>query len=121
MGNVVVLLRTCGSAIAKEAGKPARVIGKGVCRLDQSGALALLPVVASEGHLGGLAFSRPEQVRLASAQLPLPTIGERIVVPPRIDGLLGDGNPEPAGKFDIGAEAEASLGFKLRDLAHDAE
>lgn len=39
---VTVLLRIGGNAIAKTAGKPARVVGQGRCRLDQSGAMALL-------------------------------------------------------------------------------
>jgi hypothetical protein len=43
-----VLLRLCGNAVAVAPGKPARVIGKGVCRLDQKDALAL----ARSVHLG---------------------------------------------------------------------
>lgn len=47
-----MLLFVAGNAIAKQAGKPARIIRKGVCRLDQSGALALLPSVHCDGLTG---------------------------------------------------------------------
>ena len=54
-----MLLFVAGHAIAKEAGKPARVIRKGSSRLDQKDALALLPRLTGHdkeglgGHLGG--------------------------------------------------------------------
>ena len=57
--NVAVLLFVAGHAIAKEAGKPARVIRKASSRLDQKDALALLPRLTGHdkeglgGHLGG--------------------------------------------------------------------
>ena len=41
--NLVVIVRLCGNVVAKAHGKPARVVGRGECRLDQSAALALLP------------------------------------------------------------------------------
>lgn len=47
----MVLLRIGGNAIAKTAGKPARVVGQGRCRLDQSGAMVVLRemTLAAEG------------------------------------------------------------------------
>ena len=50
--GVVVVIRVAGNAIAKEAGKPARVLRKATCKVDQAGALALLPSVHCNGLTG---------------------------------------------------------------------
>ena len=47
-----MLLRVAGNAIAKEAGKPARVLRPATCRISQADALALLPSVHCDGLTG---------------------------------------------------------------------